>query len=55
MPRLSIALALVLAAAFALAAAGSASAKTVWLCSPQQAKDPCDYGLTTTVINTSTG
>ena len=51
MPRLSLALALVLAAAFALAAAGSASAKTVWLCSPQQAKDPCDYGLTTTVIN----
>src|SRR4051812_39015263 len=50
MPRLSLAVALVLAAAFALAAAGSASAKTVWLCSPQQAKDPCDYGLTTTVI-----
>src|SRR3954471_16281974 len=40
----------VAAAALALAAAGSASAKTVWLCSPQQAKDPCDYGLTTTVI-----
>jgi hypothetical protein len=50
MPRLSLALALVLAAALALAAAGSASAKTVWLCSPQQTNDPCDYGLTTTVI-----
>src|SRR5436305_2110745 len=37
-------------AAIALAAAGSASAKTVWLCSPQQSGDPCDYGLTTTVI-----
>ena len=23
----------------------------VWLCSPQQAKDPCDYGLTETVID----
>src|SRR4051812_20848302 len=51
MRRLSHALCLaVAAAALALAAAGSASAKTVWLCSPQQAKDPCDYGLTTTVI-----
>jgi hypothetical protein len=36
--------------ALALAAAGSASAKTVWLCSPSQAKDPCDYSLTSTVI-----
>jgi hypothetical protein len=42
--------ALILVAVVALAAAGSASAKTVWLCSPQQAKDPCDYGLTATVI-----
>src|SRR3954468_5491184 len=51
MRRLSHALCLaVAAAALALAAAGPASAKTVWLCSPQQAKDPCDYGLTTTVI-----
>src|SRR3954447_11422456 len=51
MRRLSHALCLaVAAAALALAAAGSASAKTVWLCSPQQAKDPCDYGLTSTVI-----
>jgi Protein of unknown function (DUF3089) len=38
------------ACVLALAAAGSASARTVWLCSPQQAKDPCDYGLKTTVI-----
>jgi hypothetical protein len=37
-------------AALALAAAAPASAKTVWLCSPQQAKDPCDYGLKATVI-----
>ena len=51
MRRLSHALVLAAAtAAIALAAAGSASAKTVWLCSPQQATDPCDYGLTTTVI-----
>jgi hypothetical protein len=50
MSRPSRALLLIAAAAGALTAAGSASAKTVWLCSPQQAKDPCDYGLTTTVI-----
>ena len=51
MPRLSRALVLAAAVAvLALAAAGAASAKTVWLCSPQQAKDPCDYGLTTTAI-----
>src|SRR4051794_1442488 len=51
MPRLSHALVLAAAiAALALAAAGSASAKTTWLCSPQQAHDPCDYGLKTTVI-----
>ena len=45
--------ALVLAAALftlALAAASSASAKTVWLCSPQAKHDPCDYSLKTTVI-----
>jgi hypothetical protein len=38
------------AALLALAAAGPASAKTTWLCSPSQKSDPCDYGLTTTVI-----
>jgi hypothetical protein len=44
---------LILAAAvvaLGLAAAGPASAKTVWLCSPSQKSDPCDYGLKTTVI-----
>jgi hypothetical protein len=50
MPRLSHAVVLAAVAAFALAAAGTASAKTVWLCSPQQSADPCDYGLTSTVI-----
>jgi hypothetical protein len=50
MSRLSHALVLAAVAALALAAAGSASAKTTWLCSPQQAKDPCDYGLKTTVV-----
>jgi Protein of unknown function (DUF3089) len=39
----------VVAAAF-LATAGSASAKTTWLCSPQHSGDPCDYGLTSTVV-----
>jgi hypothetical protein len=42
---------LAIAVAAVLACAGSASAKTVWLCSPPQANDPCDYGLTSTVIN----
>jgi hypothetical protein len=45
--------ALVLAAAtalVALAGATSASAKTVWLCSPQAQHDPCDYALKATVI-----
>jgi hypothetical protein len=51
MPRLSHALILAAAvASLALAAAGPASAKTVWLCSPSQKSDPCDYGLKTTVI-----
>jgi hypothetical protein len=51
MPRLSHSLFLAAAvAAFALAAAGPASAKTVWLCSPTQKSDPCDYGLASTVI-----
>jgi hypothetical protein len=44
-------LALAAATTLVLAIAGSASAKTVWLCSPQLAADPCDYGLTSTVIN----
>src|SRR5690349_2378362 len=38
------------ALALALAAPTSASAKTTWLCSPQQSSDPCDYGLTSTVV-----
>jgi hypothetical protein len=51
MPRPSRTLLLLAAvSALALAAAGSASAKTVWLCSPRQAKDPCDYSLRTTVV-----
>jgi hypothetical protein len=50
MSRLSRALVLAIAATVALTVAGTASAKTVWLCSPQQSKDPCDYGLTSTVI-----
>jgi hypothetical protein len=51
MPRLSHSLVLAAAvAALALAAAGPASAKTVWLCSPSQKSDPCDYGLKSTVI-----
>jgi hypothetical protein len=41
---------LALAAAAFLATAGSASAKTTWLCSPQQSGDPCDYALTSTVV-----
>ena len=50
---MSRALALVVAAAalaLAAAAPASASAKTTWLCSPQQSNDPCDYALTSTVI-----
>ena len=48
---MSRALALVVAAAaLAFAAAVPASAKTTWLCSPQQSNDPCDYALTSTVI-----
>ena len=50
MSRFGSVFALVLTA-IVLASAGSASAKTVWLCSPQQAGDPCDYGLTATVID----
>jgi Protein of unknown function (DUF3089) len=51
MPRPSHALVLAAAAAVvALATAAPASAKTVWLCTPQTKHDPCDYGLTTTVI-----
>ena len=48
-------LAAALAALLALAAAGPASAKTTWLCSPQQAKDPRDYGLATTPVNLAMG
>jgi len=40
----------VAACALALAVAAPASAKTTWLCSPQQSSDPCDYGLTSTVV-----
>ena len=40
----------VAACALALAVAAPASAKTTWLCSPQQSGDPCDYGLTSTVV-----
>jgi len=40
----------VAACALALAAAAPASAKTTWLCSPQQSNDPCDYALTATVV-----
>jgi hypothetical protein len=42
---------LAVAVAAFLATAGAASAKTVWLCSPQQAGDPCDHGLTATIVN----
>src|SRR5947207_770851 len=52
MSRLCPASLLSLAVVAVLAGAGSASAKTVWLCSPQQAADPCDYGLTATVVKT---
>jgi hypothetical protein len=38
-------------AAGALAAAGSASARTVWLCKPGLALDPCDVSLATTVFS----
>jgi hypothetical protein len=51
MSRACLAALLTTIVAALLATAGSASAKTVWLCSPQQANDPCDYGLTATVIN----
>src|SRR6476619_1428098 len=40
----------VAACALALAVAAPASAKTTWLCSPQQTNDPCDYALTSTVV-----
>jgi hypothetical protein len=51
MPRLSqIPVLAAAVAVIALAAAGPAAAKTTWLCSPSQKSDPCDYGLTTTVI-----
>src|SRR3954470_10449388 len=50
MRRLSHALILTAALVTALAAAASAPAKTVWLCSPQQSSDPCDYGLETTFV-----
>jgi hypothetical protein len=36
--------------AVAAAAPASVSAKTTWLCTPQQSSDPCDYGLTSTVV-----
>jgi hypothetical protein len=51
MVRPSHALSLAVATgALALAAAAPASAKTVWLCSPQSKHDPCDYSLKATVI-----
>ena len=34
----------------AAAAPAAAPAKTTWLCTPQQTNDPCDYGLTSTVV-----
>jgi hypothetical protein len=39
------------ALAIAGAAAGSAAAKTIWLCKPGMANDPCTPGLSTTVYS----
>lgn len=39
--------------AFLGALAGSASAKTVWLCKPGKADNPCDVSLTTTLLSPS--
>lgn len=43
----------VAAAALAVALPSAASAKTVWLCKPGLAKNPCDPGLSTTVYSPS--
>ena len=52
MPRARRLLLILLGAASlaALAGAGSAAAKTVWLCKPGLAGNPCLDSLTTTVI-----
>jgi hypothetical protein len=51
-PRLLV-LAAVTAAATALTGAAPAAAKTVWLCKPGIARNPCEPGLKTTVFSPS--
>src|SRR5712691_4201685 len=51
-PRLLL-ISLLAACAVALAAASSAGAKTVWLCKPGLASNPCTPSLSTTVFSPS--
>ena len=51
MRRVRLLLVAVVALALAGALAGSAAAKTVWLCKPGKADNPCDVSLNTTLLS----
>ena len=51
MRRVRLLLVAVVALALAGALASSAAAKTVWLCKPGKADNPCDVSLNTTLLS----
>ncbi len=53
--RLATLLAVLAAATLALALPAGASAKTIWLCKPGIAKNPCAPGLKTSVVSPTSG